>query len=156
MKHYSSPREKKILALGLVALLALPEAALPPEVRPGMPQVRAHAPTCAYGCWSLLSSVEGCHPALLGLGCGAPCTLTTGCTPLLMPRQVTSAVLRLLLALKTQQEEHRHHGGSDDGSGNESGAPALAAGAGAGAGAGGCRRCDACCQMAVHLRIWAS
>lgn len=40
MKHYSSPREKKVLALGLVALLGLPDAALPPEVRPGMPQVR--------------------------------------------------------------------------------------------------------------------
>lgn len=37
--------------------------------------------------------------------------------------QVTSAVLRLLLALKQQQEEHRAHGGSDGegGSGNESG-----------------------------------
>lgn len=40
MKHYSSPREKKVLILGLVALLSLPEAQLPPEIRPGMPQVR--------------------------------------------------------------------------------------------------------------------
>lgn len=73
MKHYSSPREKKVLILGLVSLLALPDAQLPPEVKPGMPQV-------------------------------------------------TSAVLRLLLALKQQQEEHRAHGGSDGegGSGNES------------------------------------
>lgn len=41
MKHYSSPREKKVLILGLVALLALPDAALPAEVRAGMPQVTA-------------------------------------------------------------------------------------------------------------------
>lgn len=39
MKHYTSPREKKVLILGLVAMLAVPEAQLPPEVRPGMPQV---------------------------------------------------------------------------------------------------------------------
>ncbi|PSC72993.1 importin beta-like SAD2 [Micractinium conductrix] len=72
MKHYSSPREKKVLVLGLTALLALPDAALPAEVKPGMPQV-------------------------------------------------TSAILRLLLALKQQQEEHRAHGDSDsDESGNES------------------------------------
>lgn len=39
MKHYSSPREKKVLILGLVALLALPDSQLPAEVKPGMPQV---------------------------------------------------------------------------------------------------------------------
>lgn len=76
MKHYSSPREKKVLILGLVALLSLPDAQLPPEVRAGMPQV-------------------------------------------------TSAVLRLLLALKQQQDEHARRGGSDDESGNESGACAI-------------------------------
>ena len=43
MKHYSSPREKKVLILGLVALLSLPDAQLPPEIRPGMPQVGASA-----------------------------------------------------------------------------------------------------------------
>lgn len=73
MKHYTSPREKKVLILGLVALLSLPDAQLPPEVRAGMPQV-------------------------------------------------TSAVLRLLLALKQQQDEHARRGSSDDESGNESGA----------------------------------
>jgi len=39
---------------------------------------------------------------------------------------VTSAILRLLLALKQQQEEHKAHG-SEDGSGNESGACAWCA-----------------------------
>lgn len=43
MKHYSSPREKKVLILGLVALLSLPDAQLPPEIRPGMPQVGVSA-----------------------------------------------------------------------------------------------------------------
>jgi len=39
MKHYTSPREKKVLILGLVSLIALPDAQLPAEVKPGMPQV---------------------------------------------------------------------------------------------------------------------
>ncbi|KAL4855989.1 Importin beta-like SAD2 [Chlorella vulgaris] len=73
MKHYSSPREKKVLVLGLVSLLSLPDSQLPQEVKPGMPLV-------------------------------------------------TSAVLRLLLALKQQQEEHAagSGGSSEAGSGNES------------------------------------
>lgn len=70
MKHYTSPREKKVVTLGLISLIALPDAQLPPEVKPGMPQV-------------------------------------------------TSAILRLLLALKQQQEEHKRRG-SEAGSGNES------------------------------------
>jgi hypothetical protein len=41
MKHYSSPREKKVLVLGLVSLLSLPDSQLPQEVKPGMPLVRA-------------------------------------------------------------------------------------------------------------------
>jgi hypothetical protein len=40
MKHYSSPREKKVLILGLTALLSLPDAQVPAEIKPGMPQVR--------------------------------------------------------------------------------------------------------------------
>lgn len=71
MRHYTAPREKKVLILGLVALMGLPDAQLPAEVKPGMPQV-------------------------------------------------TSAVLRLLLALKQQQEEHKGQGSSEGNSGNES------------------------------------
>ena len=40
MKHYSSPREKKVLILGLTAMLSLPDAQVPAEIKPGMPQVR--------------------------------------------------------------------------------------------------------------------
>jgi hypothetical protein len=43
MKHYSSPREKKVLVLGLVSLLALPEAQVPAAVQAGLPQVRKKA-----------------------------------------------------------------------------------------------------------------
>eukprot|EP00887_Chlorella_sp_A99_P003658 scaffold7.g3658.t1 len=43
MRHYVSPREKKVAVLGLVSLLSLAEAQLPPEVAAGMPQVVAAA-----------------------------------------------------------------------------------------------------------------
>ena len=57
MKHFSQPQDKKLAVLGLVALLALPDAALPPEIKPGMPQVRAAISLCSFVCVGTCMSV---------------------------------------------------------------------------------------------------
>jgi hypothetical protein len=66
MKHYSSPREKKVLVLGLVALLSLPDSQVPPEIKPGMPQVGA--PPAGASLWRPASAGFSLRAGCLELG----------------------------------------------------------------------------------------
>ncbi len=100
MKHYSSPREKKVLILGLVALLSLPEAQLPPEVRPGMPQVGAQGlkcvgvNTCKY--WYAIGHVQvNVQLAVRKLRTGLACRKHGPHSVLSVHAAMRSAALRL-------------------------------------------------------------